>query len=74
MGAAVRGAFAQANITQAEAAGPVGISLQSLSRRVNGLLPFTWTELVRIAELTGVSVSDLVASAERISGRSGSAA
>jgi hypothetical protein len=46
------------------------ISVNSLSRRLNGLLPFTWSELVRIAEATGTSVLSMAASAEEIYERS----
>lgn len=66
MGQAVRGAIAQADLTQAQAADKIGVALNTFSRRVNGLLPFTWPEIARVAEVTGLSVSELVADAERI--------
>lgn len=66
IGQAVRGAIAQAGLTQAEAAGRLGMALNTLSRRVNGLLPFTWPELVKVAEVTGVTCAELVMSAQRI--------
>lgn len=69
MGKAVRGAIATAGLSQAQAAEASGIPSRSFSRRINGLLPFTWPEIVRIADATGVACSDLIASAERIAGR-----
>lgn len=69
IGAAVRGAIAQAGLTQAEAAAKIGLSLNTFSRRINGALPFTWPELVRVADAAGVKVSDLATTAERIAAR-----
>ncbi|MGH3631497.1 MAG: helix-turn-helix domain-containing protein [Sciscionella sp.] len=66
VGRAVRAALAGAGLTQAEAAIAAGISLQTLSRRINGQMPFTWPELVRIANVTEVGVTELAASAVRI--------
>lgn len=66
MGQAVRGAIAQADLTQAGTAPLVPMSLNSLSRRINGSLPFTWPELCRIAEVTDLKVSDLIESAQRV--------
>lgn len=66
VGLAVRGAIAQAGLTQEEAAPRVGIPLSTLSRRINGLIPFTFPELVRVAAVTGVTLAELVSSAERI--------
>lgn len=66
IGAAVRGAIAQAGLSQAEASERTGIALNTLSRRVNGLLPFTWPEIVRIANVTGTTASELASIAERL--------
>lgn len=69
IGAAVRGAIAQAGLTQAEVSQQTGIALNTLSRRVNGLLPFTWPEMVTIAEIAGVTVTELVVAAERLAAK-----
>jgi transcriptional regulator with XRE-family HTH domain len=69
IGQAVRGAIAQAGLTQAEAAERADMSLRTLSRRINGLMPFTWTDLVRISEVTDVPCAELAASAVRIANR-----
>lgn len=69
IGSAVRGALAAAGFTQAEAAEGVGVALNTFSRRINGLLPFTWPEIVRVAALTGTTPSELAAQAERIASR-----
>lgn len=45
------------------------MALNTLSRRVNGLLPFTWPELVKVAGVTGVTCAELVTSAQRIHDR-----
>jgi transcriptional regulator with XRE-family HTH domain len=65
----VRGAIAQADLTQAEAAAKIGVALNTFSRRINGALPFTWPELVRVADVAGVTVGDLASAAERIASR-----
>jgi len=52
--------MAATGVTQAIMADRIGISLVSLSRRINGAIPFTWPELVRIAGVLSVSVASLV--------------
>lgn len=69
MGQAVRGAIAQADLTLAETAPQTTMHLNTLSRRVNGISAFTWPEIVQIADVTGVTPSELVASACRIAER-----
>lgn len=69
IGHAVRGAIAQAGLTQAQAADKTGMALNTLSRRINGLLPFTWPEIARVSQITGVSLGEIVAAAERIYAR-----
>jgi transcriptional regulator with XRE-family HTH domain len=66
MGAAVRGAIAQAGLTQAEAATRADMHLNTLSRRINGLLPFTWSEIVRLADVTSTSPTELASTAMRL--------
>lgn len=69
IGRAVRGAIATAGLTLVEVAAQTDITLTTLSRRVNGSLPFTFPELTQIAKVCGVRVSDLALSAERIAER-----
>ncbi|TCJ23051.1 hypothetical protein [Nocardioides jejuensis] len=69
MGQAVRGALAQAGLTQDDSAPLLNMGLNSLSRRINGLLPFKWPELVQVSTLTGVPLLDLVTNAERIAAK-----
>lgn len=69
IGRAVRGAIVSAGMSLAEVAERVDIAPRTMSRRVNGALPFTFPELVKIANVCGVKVSELVASAERIVAR-----
>lgn len=66
IGRAVRGAIATAGLSLAEAAEATGITTSTLSRRVNGTLPFTYPELVKISSICDVRVSDLALAAERI--------
>lgn len=73
IGQAARGAIAQAGLTLAETAEQTGIALNTLSRRVNGAVPFTWPEIVQIAAVTGVTPSELAANAVRIADRRTSA-
>lgn len=73
IGRAVRGAIATAGLSLSEAADQTDIALSTLSRRVNGTLPFTFPELVRVALLCDVKVSDLALAAERIAGRASAA-
>jgi transcriptional regulator with XRE-family HTH domain len=73
MGQAVYGAIVAADLTQAQAAEAAGMALNTLSRRINGHLPFTWPEVARLAGVTGLTISELVASAERIYGRTDAA-
>lgn len=69
IGRAVRGAIATAGLSLAETADLAGITLSTLSRRVNGTLPFTFPELAKIATVCDVKVSDLALAAERIAAR-----
>ncbi|WP_232676732.1 helix-turn-helix transcriptional regulator [Nocardioides sp. R-C-SC26] len=66
IGRAVHGAVTAAGLSLAEAAEQSAIPLTTFSRRVNGRLPFTFPELVRVARISGVSVTELATSAERI--------
>lgn len=69
IGQAVKGAIVQANLNQDLLASAVGLSINSMSRRLNGHLPFTYPELRAVAAVTGVPVSELIATAERIETR-----
>lgn len=69
IGRAVRGAIVSAGMSLAEAADQVGIAKRTLSRRVNGTLPFTFPELVKIADVCDIRVSDLAIAAERIAAK-----
>lgn len=69
IGIAVRAAIVEAGLTQAQFAEKSGMALNTLSRRINGVLPFTWPEIAKVSDITGVAISELVASAERIANR-----
>jgi hypothetical protein len=66
IGRAVRGAIATAGLSLAEVSERTGITLTTLSRRVNGTIPFTFPELVCVAKVCGVRASDLAIAAERV--------
>lgn len=66
IGAAVRGAIAQAGLSQEDAAIQIDMHRNSLSRRINGNLPFTWPEVVRVAQVTGTTAIELATTAERL--------
>lgn len=69
IGQAVKAAVVAAGLTLAEAAVESDMTVNTFSRRVNGTIPFTWPELVRVADTTGVTVAELATSAERIAER-----
>lgn len=53
-------ALSTAGIAQRDAAARTGIPLSTLSRRLTGNSPFTVVELDLLANILGVTVSDLV--------------
>jgi transcriptional regulator with XRE-family HTH domain len=59
----VRGYLASRGKTQADLASHLGISQQSVSRRLTGGQPFNVVELQQVAEFLGVRVTDLIADA-----------
>lgn len=64
--AAVMGkALTDAGISRREAADRSGIPLTTLMRRLRGHSPFTYLELVTLADIAGVRVSDIAAAAEQ---------
>jgi hypothetical protein len=65
MGRAVRGAVARKGWTLAQTGQSIGIAERSMTRRVSGLLPFTWPELVRISEALDIELSEILDVAER---------
>lgn len=66
IGRAVKGAITTAGLTLLDVSERTGITTPTLSRRVNGSLPFTFPELCQIAELCGIRASDLAVAAERV--------
>lgn len=69
MGQTVRGAMVQSGFTQDGFGREFPMPPSTLSRRLKGVLPFTYPELIRVSEITGVSVAELVATAERLANR-----
>jgi len=69
IGRAVKAALAAAGRSQADVADQSEIAANTFSRRVNGLIPFTFPELVRVAAALDVPLSSLIASAEEIAAR-----
>lgn len=65
----MKAAIVEAGLSIIETAPLAGMTVNTLSRRVNGTIPFTWPEIVRISSVTGVSCTEIVASAERIAER-----
>lgn len=66
LGYAVRYAIKAADLTLAQVSQQTGIMPTTLSRRMNGSMPFKLSELVKIARVCGVKVSDLVFQAEQL--------
>lgn len=69
IGRAGRAAITEAGLSLAEYADKAETSLSSLSRRVNGSIPFTYPELVTLSSITGVSLAELMRAAERVTER-----
>lgn len=69
IGRAVKAALAAAGWSQADLAERAGMAKNTISRRVNGLLPFTFPELRRVAAALDIPLSALIASAEEIAAR-----
>jgi transcriptional regulator with XRE-family HTH domain len=57
--------LADAGVSQKRAAEVTGIPRATLIRRLSGVSPFQTTELVALAALLGVNVSDIVLAAEQ---------
>lgn len=66
IGLAARTHLTAAGLTLTQYAENAPMPRNSLSRRVNGLIPFTWPEIARLAEVTGSSIADIAATAEGI--------
>ena len=64
--AEVRAHLARKRLSQVDFAAAVGISRAALSRKLAGDVPFTFGELVRVADHMGVALSALIASAEAL--------
>ncbi|MGW0043443.1 helix-turn-helix domain-containing protein [Rhodococcus sp. NPDC003348] len=61
IGEEVRALMARRRISQSALASRLGISQSSMSRRLSGESPFTVDELLRLAEIFEVPVTDLLA-------------
>jgi hypothetical protein len=71
IGRVVRGAIATAGLTyESYVEIDTDMSVSTLSRRINGAIPFTYPELVRVAEILDVPLSSLIAAAEHAAKRS----
>lgn len=60
---AIRAQMSAQNITQHDVAAALGISQQSVSRRLSGLTGWSVDELVAVADLLGTSPTDLMRAA-----------
>lgn len=69
IGSAVRGAIATAGLKQTDAAELIDLSINTFNRKVNGQIAFTFPDLVKVAEITGTDVRDLVETAIRLTKR-----
>ncbi len=66
---AVRGAISRANETIERAATRAGLSRTTMTRRMTGHSPFTAGELIRIAAVLDINLSDIVGDAEKLAER-----
>lgn len=74
VGQAVRVAAARRGVKLIPLGARAGLTQRTMARRVNGHVPFTWPELVRIAEALDTDVADLLAEAEMEAARAASEA
>ena len=63
---AIRERVAENGLTQATTARALGIGRQTFSRKLNGHGDFSVSELTRLAEILGTTVSDLMQRADQI--------
>ena len=63
---AIRERIAENGLTQATAARALGIGRQTFSRKLNGHVDFSLSELTRLAEILGTTVADLMCRADQI--------
>lgn len=63
---AIRERVAENGLTQATAARALGIGRQTFSRKLNGHVDFSLSELTRLAEILGTTVADLMCRADQI--------
>lgn len=63
---AIRERVADRGLTQAETARVLGIGRQTFSRKLNGRADFSVSELTRLAEILGTTVTDLMRRADQI--------
>jgi len=61
-----RAELSRGGIAQAEVARLLGMSQQSVSRRLHGTIPFSAGELMKIANYLGVDISVLYGPAARV--------
>lgn len=72
IGTAVRSIIVEAGLTVSNAAEQADIPRMSFYRRINGQVEFTYSELVSLAAITGVSLGEIVERAQRITERAAS--
>lgn len=68
VGRAVRGAIAATTHSREDVAVAIGIHPKSLERRILGKIAFTAPELLGIARFCDVSLADLLARVEKMTG------
>lgn len=68
IGLVVASVIREADLTLKEFGQQAGIPHVTLSRRINGHVPFTWPELVKVSDVTGVSLAEIADRAQRLTG------
>lgn len=66
IGLAAKTHLTKAGLTLTQYAEVAPMPRNTLSRRINGVLPFTWPEIARLAEVTGSTLADICGTAESI--------
>lgn len=64
-GRSVKGVAAVRAVDLGDLAERIGIARNSMSRRINGHIPFTWPEMFLVAEALGMEPSEILDAAQR---------
>lgn len=59
MYSALRGRMAEKNVTQTDVAKCLGVSVQAVNKKFNGIYGFSQDDVLKICELLGISIEEI---------------